>query len=713
MVEPIDRNSLSGGMPNPGQAKVTAAHLKRDAFLYVRQSTLHQVLQNTESTQRQYALQQRALALGWPLERIQVIDCDLGHSGASALDREGFQQLVAEVSLGHAGIVLGLEVSRLARNSADWQRLLELCALTDALILDEDGLYDCNDFNDRLLLGLKGTLSEAELHFLRARMRGGLLNKARRGELVSPLPVGLIYDESRHVRLDTDQQVKKAVRLLFEPFRRTGAAHATVMHFRREGLRFPRRLHTGAQKGELIWGELRLSHVLQILHNPRYAGAFFFGSMRTRTWPDGKKRTQRLPVEEWLVLIPNLHVGYIAWEEYQENQRHLQENAQAHGADRRKSPPREGPALLQGLVICGVCGLRMTVRYHVGRAGCLYPEYICQRAYINQVAPLCQHVSGQAIDAAVSRLLLESMTPISLEVALAVQQEIEARKDEADALRAQQVTRAQYEADLAAQRYRRVDPNNRLVASTLETEWNAALRTLQETQQANEQLRKKELLLIDDQMRAQVMALSTDFPKVWNDPHTTDRDRKRLVHLLVEDVTLIKTHEITLQVRLRGGATHTLTVPMAQRIWQTRLTPPEVVQLIDALLNEHTDAQVAAILNERGLHSGTGESFRGRTIGDLRRSYGLKCRYERLREAGMLTVDEMAKVLGIGKGTVKEWHKAGMLRGNISNDKGVYLFEPPGPKAPTKIQGQKLAKRRRFSAAEIMLDRAKEVQYES
>ena len=713
MVEPIDRNSLSGGMPNPGQAKVTAAHLKRDAFLYVRQSTLHQVLQNTESTQRQYALQQRALALGWPLERILVIDCDLGHSGASALDREGFQQLVAEVSLGHAGIVLGLEVSRLARNSADWQRLLELCALTDALILDEDGLYDCNDFNDRLLLGLKGTLSEAELHFLRARMRGGLLNKARRGELVSPLPVGLIYDESRHVRLDPDQQVQQAVRLLFETFRRTGAAHATVMHFRREGLRFPRRLHTGAQKGELIWGELCLSHVLQILHNPRYAGAFFFGSTRTRTWPDGKKRTQRLPVEEWLVLIPNLHVGYIAWEEYQENQRHLQENAQAHGADRRKSPPREGPALLQGLVICGVCGLRMTVRYHVGRAGCLYPEYICQRAYINQVAPLCQHVSGQAIDAAVSRLLLESMTPISLEVALAVQQEIEARKDEADALRAQQVTRAQYEADLAAQRYRRVDPNNRLVASTLETEWNAALRTLQETQQANEQLRKKEQLLIDDQMRAQVMALSTDFPKVWNDPHTTDRDRKRLVHLLVEDVTLIKTHEITLQVRLRGGATHTLTVPMAQRIWQTRLTPPEVVQLIDALLNEHTDAQVAAILNERGLHSGTGESFRGRTIGNLRRSYGLKCRYERLREAGMLTVDEMAKVLGIGKGTVKEWHKAGMLRGNISNDKGVYLFEPPGPKAPTKIQGQKLAKRRRFSAAEIMLDRAKEVQYES
>ena len=712
MTESMDRNTQSGGILNLGPSKVTAAHLKRDAFLYVRQSTLHQVLQNTESTQRQYALQQRAVALGWPMERVQVIDCDLGHSGASALDREGFQQLVAEVSLGHAGIVLGLEVSRLARNSADWQRLLELCALTDALILDEDGLYDCNDFNDRLLLGLKGTLSEAELHFLRARMRGGLLNKARRGELVSPLPVGLIYDESRHVRFDPDQQVQQAVRLLFETYRRTGAAHATVMHFQREGLRFPRRLHTGAQKGELIWGELSLSRVLQILHNPRYAGAFFFGRTRTRTWPDGEKRTQRLPVEEWLVLIPNLHVGYITWEEYQENRRHLQENAQAHGIDRRKSPPREGPALLQGLVVCGVCGLRMTVRYHVGQAG-LYPDYVCQRAHINRASPLCQHMPGQAIDAAVSRLLLESMTPISLEVALAVQQEIAARQDEADALRAQQVTRAQYEADLAAQRYRRVDPNNRLVASTLEAEWNAALRTLQETQQENERFRQKDRLLIDDQVRAQVMALSTDFPKVWNDPHTTDRDRKRLVHLLVEDVTLIKSHEITLQMRLRGGATHTLTIPEPQRSWQTWVTPPEVIQLIDTLLNEYTDAQVATILNERGLHSGKGGAFQGHLIGNIRRSYGLKSRYERLREGGMLTVAEMAKALQTGTGTVKEWLKTGLLCGYISNDKGVYLFAPPGPDAPTKIQGRKLSKRRCFPADENILDRTKEVQYES
>jgi DNA invertase Pin-like site-specific DNA recombinase len=243
-------------------------------------------------------------------KRILHNNSDTAHSGASAVDREGFQQLVTEVSMGRAGVVLGLEVSRLARNSADWQRLLELCALTDTLILDEDGLYDCNDFNDRLLLGLKGTLSEAELHFLRARLRGGILSKARRGELASPLPIGFVYDENWRVRFDPDQQVQHSIRLLFETFRRTGAAYATMVYFQTEHLQFPRRLRTGVHKGELVWGELSTSRVLEMLHNPRYAGAFFFGRTRTRTWPDGKQHTQLLPAEDWLVLIPNVHVGY-------------------------------------------------------------------------------------------------------------------------------------------------------------------------------------------------------------------------------------------------------------------------------------------------------------------------------------------------------------------------------------------------------------------
>jgi DNA invertase Pin-like site-specific DNA recombinase len=294
--------------------KVTPRHLQRNAYLYVRQSTLRQVLENTESTKRQYALRERAVALGWPIERVITIDSDLGQSGASAADREGFQRLVTEVSLGRAGIVLGLEVSRLARNCSDWHRLLEICALTDTLILDEDGLYDPSHFNDRLLLGLKGTLSEAELHVLRARLRGGILNKAQRGELKNPLPVGLVYDLQDHVVLDPDRQVQQALTVFFATFERTGSATATVKAFRQQGLLFPRRLRRGVRKGELVWGPLVESRALQVLHNPRYAGAFFHGRTRSCPSKNGHDSCLRLPPEEWHTLLPNAHPGYITWE---------------------------------------------------------------------------------------------------------------------------------------------------------------------------------------------------------------------------------------------------------------------------------------------------------------------------------------------------------------------------------------------------------------
>lgn len=682
-----------GNNGNGGVSKVSPAHWKRDAYLYIRQSTLHQVLQNTESTQRQYGLREKAVALGWPVERVHVIDCDLAHSGASTVDRVGFQQLVTEVSLGHAGLVLGLEVSRLARNSADWQRLLELCALADTLIADEDGLYDCNDFNDRLLLGLKGTMSEAELHFLRARLRGGILSKAHRGELACSIPVGLIYTASHQVQLDPDQQVQQVIRLLFETFRRTGSAHATMLRFHQEGWQFPRRIQTGLHQGELAWGELCLSRTLQILHNPRYAGAFSFGRTRTRIWPDGEKHTHKLAMQDWLVLIPNFHVGYISWEEYQDNCKHLHESAQAHGADRRKSPAREGPALLQGLAICGLCGKQMTVRYHL-RKGQLLPEYVCSKDKNEHCAPPCQSIPGQNIDQAISRLLLERMTPINLEVAMAVQQEIAARQAEANTLRAQQVTRAQYQADLAGLRYRQVDPNNRLVANTLEAEWNAALQSLHEAQQEFERHCRKENVLLSEEVNSKIMALTTDFPSVWNDPRTTDHDRKRLVRLLLEDVTLIKRQEITLQIRFRGGATHTLTLPAPQRIWQIWTISPEIVQCIDSLLKEFTDQQVAAILNERELHTGKGNVFGKRTIQYIRFTYGLKSHFDRLREMGKRTAQEMAKLLAINKQSVERWHKAGLLSGYLADDRGIYLFDPPSPNLPPKCLGKKLSDRR-------------------
>src|ERR1035441_2364853 len=407
-----------------------------------------------------------------------------GHSGASAADREGFQKLVAEVGMGHAGLVIGLEVSRLARNSTDWHRLLEICALTDTLILDEDGIYDPAHFNDRLLLGLKGTMSEAELHVIKARLQGGLLNKARRGELQSPLPVGFVYNPVNQPVLDPDKQVQQSLRFFFDTFHRAGSAMATIKAFHQQGLLFPRRLRKGPHKGDLLWAELTHSRTLQVLHNPRYAGAFVYGRTRTRKKADGGDTFQKRPRDQW-ILLQGVHPGYISWEQYEENQRRLLENSKAHGADRRKSLPREGPALLQGLVLCGICGGRMTVRYH-NRCTHPVPDYVCQKDGIEHGKPLCQSINGEQIDKAISELLIQTMTPMALDVALAVQQEIQTRLDDVDRLRRKQVERARYESDLAQRRYLHVDPANRLVADALEAEWNSRLRALNDAQQEYE-----------------------------------------------------------------------------------------------------------------------------------------------------------------------------------------------------------------------------------
>ena len=483
---------------NEGAQKVTASHLKRNAYLYVRQSTPQQVLEHAESTARQYALRQRAIALGWPAEQVVVIDSDLGQSGAFAADRDGFQKLVAEVSLGHAGLVLGLEVSRLARNCAEWHRLLELCAYSDTLILDEDGIYNPSQFNDRLLLGLKGTMSEAELHILHARMRGGALNKARRGELVIPLPVGFLYDAASRVILDPDQQVQQSIRLLFDTFRRLGSAVAVVREFRRQGLRFPR-CRCGGPTPKLLWGELTHSYVLEILHNPRFTGAYVYGRSRCRRKPEGGITVTHLPQDQWQILLRDAHPGYISWEQYQENQQRLRDNEQVRGVDHR-SLAREGPALLQGLALCGRCGAPMHVRYTVRREH-LIPYYLCNRQTHQRGELPCQVIHGAAIDAAMSKLLVEAVTPLALEVALSVQQEIQSRVEEADRLRRTQVERARYEVRLAQRRYMQVDPDNRLVASTLEADWNNKLRALAEAEQEYEQQREADTAKIDAKQR--------------------------------------------------------------------------------------------------------------------------------------------------------------------------------------------------------------------
>jgi DNA invertase Pin-like site-specific DNA recombinase len=694
-------------MTAEAHSKVQAHHLKRHAYLYIRQSSLRQVLEHTESTQRQYALKQRAIALGWTHDQIVVVDHDQGLSGASAIDRAGFQTLVTEVGMGRAGIVMGLEVSRLARNSTDWHRLLEICALTDTLILDEDGIYDPAHFNDRLLLGLKGTMSEAELHVLRARLIGGMLNKARRGELQCRVPIGFVYDAAGRVVLDPDQQVQHTIRAFFETFRRTGSATATVKAFREHGWSFPRRLWHGARKGEVIWGPLDHPRTLWVLHNPRYAGAFVYGRTRQRK-VDGKYH--KLPREEWTALVREAHPGYISWEQFEQHQAMLRDNAAVHGHDRRRSPPREGPALLQGLVICGKCGLRMTVRYHQSH-GTLVPIYTCQREGIQHGHAICQQITGASIDHAIGALVVDAVSPMALEVSLGIQHELQARLDEADALRRRAVDRAQYEVALARQRFMRVDPNNRLVADSLEADWNDKLRALNEAQERYRQQHEADCAALTDEQRARILALAQDVPRLWRDPGTPNRERKRMLRLIIEDVTLVKGQALVVHVRFRGGATRTLTLPRPAPAWALRQTSPEVVAEIDRLLDEYTDVQIARELTERGFRSGTGKPVDIMMVVRVRDHYHLKSRYERLRERGLLTLADVAAALNISTATAKAWRRAGLLRAHAYNDKNQYLYEAPGADAPKRYAWKGLTRwnrERRFRSHP-----PHEVQYEA
>jgi DNA invertase Pin-like site-specific DNA recombinase len=678
------------------ELKITAQHLERDAYLYVRQSTARQVLENTESTQRQYALRDRAVALGWPLERIHVLDCDLGKSGSQSAGRDGFQKLVGEVALGKAGLVMGLEVSRLARNSADWHRLIELCSLAGALILDEDGIYDPANFNDRLLLGLKGTMSEAELHFLKARMRGGMLNKARRGELQMRPPIGLVYHDDGVLVLDPDSEVQAAMRLVFETFERTGSAMQTAKLFREQGLCFPRRIRKGIDKGDLHWVVAGHSRILQVLHNPRYGGAFVYGRVRCRRLPDGKHSTTKVPRSQWQFVIPDVHVGYINWQQFEANQKRLADNALGFGGARKAGPAREGPALLQGRVLCGVCGERMSIHYSLSYQQ-VVPTYVCQQASVKRAEKVCQRVPGSVVDRAISNLLLELMQPMTLQVALAVQQEVEARVNESQALRRKHVERAQYEAELARRRYMQVDPENRLVADSLEAEWNSKLRILAEAQQQYDEQNQKQRLLVDAQTSEQVLSLAADFPRVWNDPEVEPRERKRIVRLLIEDVTLINGETIQVHVRLRGGAARSLTLVKPLPIAQIRKTKAEVVREIDALLEHYCDREVAEVLNQKGRRTWQDEPFNLKKIAHIRQAFDLRCRYSRLRAKGLLTAKEMSVRHGVTITTINTWGRRGLLKKHRYDNFQRYLYEPLDPNAIHKGQGGRPAKQPTFN----------------
>jgi len=655
--------------------KLKATHLKRNAYLYIRQSTLRQVYENTESTKRQYELKQKVLSLGWPASSVVTIDSDLGQSGTSTELRQGFKKLVSEVGMGHAGMVISLEVSRLCRNSSDWVRLLEICALTDTLIMDEDGIYDVNDFNDRLLLGLKGTMSEAEMHFLYSRMRGGTISKAKRGELKRPLPVGYIYNGDDKIVMDPDLGVRNAVNVFFLTFKRTGSACATVREFNQKKLKMPTRFLKGYRKGELAWKPLTHSWTLRMLHNPIYAGIYCFGRKQIKRTVEGKKQVN-MPVEDWHAYMPDAHPGYITKDQFEQNLKKLKENAYAYGEDRRKSPAREGPALLQGIIVCGKCGNRMTVRY---KQNCskLVPVYVCQKDRIEKGAKVCQTVAGEKVDEEIGKLLLEMLNPLAIKVAIEVQNELSERKLEADKFYRQQVERARYEMELAKKRYMLVDPQNRLVATELEAAWNQKLRQLEKAQQEYEKKKRKDLKEMTETNKADIIKIASDFAKLWSNPNVSYREKKRMIRLLIEDVTVKNDDKkVILNIRFRAATSKTLIIDRKLPTYEIRKTRDNIIEKVDELTENYIPSEIAATLNKQGYRSWNGNMFNENSVKYVIRTYVLKSRYERLREKGYLTLREKMVEINSTRKQIMQMRNEDKIVFYRATEKNEYLYEP-------------------------------------
>ncbi len=693
--------------------KIRDDHLQRDAYLYVRQSSVRQVYEHKESTKRQYALADRAVALGWPRERIITIDSDLGKSGSSALNRDGFKKLVAEVGMGHAGIVIGIEVSRLARNSSDWHRLLEICGLTETLILDEDGIYDPNAFNDRLVLGLKGTMSEAELHYLKARMWGGRLAKAKRGELRIPLPVGFVYIEEGKVVFDPDRHVQHVINTFFEVFRQKRSARAAVLHLNEKHIQFPSVLLKGPRKGEIVWGRLLYTRAIQILHNPRYAGIFSYGKMKTRRTAEGTMKYMHMPRQSWHAFIRDAHEGYISYEEWEQNLDILAQNARIYGADKPKGTPREGPALLQGIILCGKCGRRMHVHYRT-RSQKLEGEYRCEQYTRNQCLAPCQMVNGRVIDTAVSELLLQSFTPLAVDLAFQIQDELRQRYEALDNIRKQHLMRLEYEANKAKRRYMLVDPDNRLVADTLEAEWNNKLRAVKDAHEEYEKQSETDKSVLGEKEKKEIITLATDLPLLWNNPKTSHQDKKRIARYIIDDVTVTKetSRIIIVQVRFRGGATKTLKVSSPIPATELFRTSRDIIDRIDTLLNIYHDSRVANILNSEGHQTPHGKEFKSTTIGHIRRTYGLKSFYDRFHEQKKYTIKEIAEKLCVSYNTVYLWVKNKIIKAHLHTVRNIYICEINPEYLKEKLTSEYRAGRAPEHFYTKIMKRLNEVQYE-
>ncbi len=637
--------------------KITPQHLQKTAYIYIRQSTMGQVRHHRESTERQYAFRNKANTLGWSANRVQVLDGDLGRSGTSMVDRADFKTIVAEVSLGKAGAVFALEASRLARSNADWHRLIEICGITGTLIVDEDGCYDPSDFNDGLLLGLKGTMAQAELHFIRARLQGGKLNKAQKGELRFPLPVGYVFNDARHIVKDPDDQVRSAIGLVFTTFQQTGSAYGVIQRFAKEKILFPKRSYGGVWDGKLQWGRLTDSRVLEILRNPSYAGIYAFGRYRCvkEILANGEVRSRvaRMPRDEWLVEIRDHHEGYISFEQQLRNLDILEKNRTNSQEAVLSGPAREGLALLQGLLICSCCGRRLTPRYR-GNGG-IYPIYECnwrKREGLSKTS--CMMVQCGYLDRAVEARVLEVVNQEQIDLALEAYEILQQREQQISGQWKLRLQRAEYEAQLAQKQYDQIDPENRLVASTLERRWNDALLEVENVKQQIAEILQEQSVVTSGQ-RDQVLALARDLPKLWHTPETSAKDKKRILQLLLKDITVEKPgrHKAVLHIRWQGGLCEDLMVELPRPSADRWRHSEALVNRVRELAKEYSDEEIASKLNDEGLTSAKGNHFTRSSISWIRHKHKiLPVNKKKPRE---LTVKDVAKRFGVSHNVVYYW----------------------------------------------------------
>lgn len=651
-------------MESTMQSKITQAHLDRDAAIYVRQSTMLQVTKHTASTRLQYDLRGRAESFGWPREKIAIYDSDLGVSGAKPSGRKGFAQLVSDVGLGRIGIVLAFDATRLARNNTDWHRLLDMCGVCSTLVADLDGIYDVRQYNDRLLLGLKGTMSEAEHHLIRTRMLEGMEKKARSGELRKRLPVGLDYDIDGNVMLNPDVSIQHAIQLVFAKFRELGTAHQVYRHMQSEGLRLPVRRY---KWNDVQWVTPRYEAVRDILANPRYAGAYVYGRTKTvhRIGSDAGLKDGRsvVPQSEWKVVLKDTHPGYVTWEQFEENLERLRKNTLVNSTTEASPVLRNGRGILHGILRCGVCGRRMYASYPSKGDGI---RYVCQKKVgSTEGQGVCQSFGGTRIEDAVVEAVFDALSPASMRIGIAAVERIEAEGDAVLQQLEDQLQDAQYHAERARRQYDAVDPEHRNVARSLERNWNQRLDRVGELESRIDQRRRECPAPLSSEEKQRIRCLGIDLRRVWDASTTTHRDRKRILQTALDSV-FASVDKVLRQARVSlvwaGGERTELNVKVTGIGHHTRVTDEEILAEVRRMASTMTEKQIAVALIRRGARTATGLPFSAERVRALCRLHSITpCKAPKESTRGTYTAQQAARELNVSIPTILRWIDEGFL----------------------------------------------------